>query len=763
MGAEEGTGIGGRAHGALEPDAGEPSERYEAFRLEQRGIELIPEAERPMRPAGLFWMWAGAIWNVEYLVYGALVVSFGLSFMQAVVAILVGNLAYAFLGLTSLPGPETGTTAFMVSRAPFGRNGNRVPSLLNWVTQVGFEVEGIVLVVLIVEAMFSHEGTVLGTGAKVVVIIAAVAVQFVVPFLGHATITKVLRYLSFLFIAVFAAMAVLVIPHAHPSHLHQHSSWWIWTTGLVLIVSGGGLSWTENAADYSRYLPRETSKVKTFWAASLGAAVPSVLLELLGAVAYLVSPKVTVATGVPSSFASWFFWPFLVLALPQLFCINTLDMYSSGVTLQAIGVRLKRWGCIIVDTVICGGITALVIFKGNFYRDLSGFVDYIVVWLGPWFGILLVDYLLPRWPLRLVFIGRQKRRYLLAGRGVQLESPDVTWARHVRCDDVGRRGLLLPVVHVPVVQPHPWCRFQLVVRDDRGRPGLLPSVRSQGQGGSNVGGCGACRRGAFVPGAASVWQYLGAWTIWSSVTCLLSKWTVSRPSLTARPWTWPSRPALSGRSGTSLRTSARCTAGPSTSSVPGRKSVSRRPRWAWASRALRRPGGARWWPGAPGHFEVGEPEEPMWAWGADRHVRFWSRRQLHETLVHRMDAELALGRAPAAAASVAADAVDEFLANLPRAVYFSPKVANLRGDDVRLEFRATDEDRAWWVTLRAEGFDVATATSSPQEVSAQATLTGPAETLLLVLYRRLRVGTTGVAVSGDTSLVDFWLANSALE
>ena len=34
----------------------------------------------------------------------------------------------------------------------------------------------------------------------------------------------------------------------------------------------------------------------------------------------------------------WFFWPFLILALPQLFAINSIDMYSSGVTLQALGM-----------------------------------------------------------------------------------------------------------------------------------------------------------------------------------------------------------------------------------------------------------------------------------------------------------------------------------------------------------------------------------------------------------------------------------------
>ncbi|MDA8266682.1 MAG: cytosine permease [Actinomycetota bacterium] len=403
------TGSGGGGGGLLDLGAGPTPEDNEAFRLEHRGIDLIPESQRNMRPSGLFWMWAGATWNVEYLVYGALILSFGLSFWQGVIAILVGNVFYAFLGWASIPGPQTGTTAFMVSRAPFGRNGNRFPSLFNWITQVGFEIEGIVIIVLLIEAMFSREGTTLDTAAKVLVIILAVIVQFIMPFLGHATILKVLRYLSYVFIVVFIIMAILVIPHAHITSLHQHTSWWIWTTAVVVIVSTGGLGWTENAADYSRYLPKDTPKAKTFWAAVGGAAISSTLLELLGAGAYLVSPKVTAVTGVPSSFASWFFWPFVILALPQLFSINSIDMYSSGVTLQAIGLHVKRWQAVLIDTVVAGGVTALVIFKGNFYTDLSGFLDYIVVWLGPWFGIIIVDYLLRR--------GRYDVNSLAATRG----------------------------------------------------------------------------------------------------------------------------------------------------------------------------------------------------------------------------------------------------------------------------------------------------------------------------------------------------------
>ena len=404
-------------------------EEYAAFRVEQRGIDLVPDHERPMRPANLFWLWAGAIWNVEFLVYGGLIMSFGLSFTEAVVAILIGNAMYLFLGLASLQGPETGTTAFMVSRAPFGANGNRMPSFFNWVTQVGFEVEGLVLIVLVVEAMFSRGGISSSTGLKVLIILGAVALQFIIPFLGHATITRVLNYLSVVFIILFAVMAVLVVPHVNLAHMDAYRrahqvptslSWEGVTTAIVLIVSAGGLGWTENANDYSRYLPRTTPKMQTFWAATLGGAIPSILLELLGAAAYAVNANATTITGVPSSFANWFFWPFLILALPQLFAINTLDMYSSGVTLQALGVPIKRWGAVILDTVVAGGFTAVVIFRGSLNGYLDAFLVYIVVWLAPWFGILVTDWLLRR--------GRYDRLGLAAERGgVYWRNGGVNW------------------------------------------------------------------------------------------------------------------------------------------------------------------------------------------------------------------------------------------------------------------------------------------------------------------------------------------------
>ena len=67
---------------AIRPVA-DTGDEYAAFKIEQRGIDLIPPAEQKMKPAGLFWLWAGGVFNVEFLFYGTLIMAFGLSVRQA--------------------------------------------------------------------------------------------------------------------------------------------------------------------------------------------------------------------------------------------------------------------------------------------------------------------------------------------------------------------------------------------------------------------------------------------------------------------------------------------------------------------------------------------------------------------------------------------------------------------------------------------------------------------------------------------------------
>ncbi|HXW45481.1 MAG TPA: cytosine permease [Streptosporangiaceae bacterium] len=360
--------------------------------VEQRGIEYIPRTERWGKPSGLFWMWAGAVWNVEFVVYGALaIVVFGLSFAQAVLIILLGNVFYVLTGLASLQGPEAGTTTFAISRASFGPNGNRLPSFFNWVTQVGFEIEGIALIVFAAILLSSKAGFTAGTAAKVIFIIVAVAIQAVLPFLGHAAVLKVLRWLAIPFIILFAVMAGLTTSKVN-LHVPAHgASWGALMIFLALVISAGGLGWTENGNDYSRYLPADADKKRIVLAVALGGAIPSALLEILGAAIATGVPSATTPNGLVSGFPGWFVWPYLIFAIFQLFAINTLDLYSSGVTLQSLIPGLKRLHCVAIDTVICGAVAAYAVFSSHFYTLLSDFLLFIILWLGPWCAIYLVD------------------------------------------------------------------------------------------------------------------------------------------------------------------------------------------------------------------------------------------------------------------------------------------------------------------------------------------------------------------------------------
>ncbi|MHB8220645.1 MAG: purine-cytosine permease family protein [Acidimicrobiales bacterium] len=373
----------------------------EAFRIEQRGIDYIPEGERWATPRSLFGLWAGAITNFEIFIYGAILMAFfGVTFYQAVVIIVVGNLSYLLLGLTSLQGPDAGTTTFTVNRAAFGPNGGRVVALFNWLTQVGFETEGLALVVLAGIALAAKAGFSAGTPMKIVLIVVAAGIQLLLPLFGHGTILKTLKWLAIPFVALFVILAVLTAGKAHLHGVHPGAGWAQWMAGLAFVIILSGLGWTENGNDYSRYLPRNASKPSIVGWVFAGTFIPSVLLMILGAAVGTYVP--TLATknpmpALPHAFAAWFLVPFLIVAVVQLFAINSLDLYSSGVTLQAIGLRLRRWQAVLIDTVIAGGLTAYAIFSSSFTTLLTDFVDCVIVWIAPWTAIFLVDWILRRY------------------------------------------------------------------------------------------------------------------------------------------------------------------------------------------------------------------------------------------------------------------------------------------------------------------------------------------------------------------------------
>ena len=120
---------------------------------------------------------------------------------------------------------------------------------------------------------------------------------------------------------------------------------------------------------------------------------------------------------------------------------------------------------------------------------------------------------------------------------------------------------------------------------------------------------------------------------------------------------------------------------------------------------------------------------------------FWIRRQLHETAVHRMDAELAAGRTLTSMGhDLAADGIDELMVGL---LQYSP----LWDDKPATIAIRLGTGFAWYVSI------VAGPPSLGEPTAPDLTLSGAADDLYAAVENR---SDEGVTVEGDRELLTLW-------
>ncbi len=118
------------------------------LKVEQRGMEPIPETDRHGSPRELALVWTGAMANYVSLLTGALVIGaplvLGLSQGQlgvgdSAIAIIIGAALAALLhGLTSVTGARTGTPQMIFARGVFGHRGSYLSAFFTWLMAVGW-------------------------------------------------------------------------------------------------------------------------------------------------------------------------------------------------------------------------------------------------------------------------------------------------------------------------------------------------------------------------------------------------------------------------------------------------------------------------------------------------------------------------------------------------------------------------------------------------------------------------------------------------
>jgi uncharacterized protein (TIGR03083 family) len=147
----------------------------------------------------------------------------------------------------------------------------------------------------------------------------------------------------------------------------------------------------------------------------------------------------------------------------------------------------------------------------------------------------------------------------------------------------------------------------------------------------------------------------------------------------------------------------------------------------------------------------------VWTWTADGRAGFWLRRFTHETVVHRVDAAIAVGRDFTVAPDLAVDAINEWLELIPPLGAYTPKLARLAGTGQTLHFHATDVDAGEWLIRRTpEGI-----TCEHGHAKADVAVRATAADLLLLLTRRTPIDGPGLEIFGDRALLAHWLEHTS--
>ncbi len=141
-----------------------------------------------------------------------------------------------------------------------------------------------------------------------------------------------------------------------------------------------------------------------------------------------------------------------------------------------------------------------------------------------------------------------------------------------------------------------------------------------------------------------------------------------------------------------------------------------------------------------------DPDLDCWSFfAAPTPVAFWTRRQTHETAIHRADAQSCSGSVSPYDAELAADGVDEIL------VGFAARPGRYPTDPPVVRLRATDLDRDWLVRLGPDHTEVA---PGGPDGTSDVTVEAPASDLYLLLWNR--IPPEAVALQGDPGVLSVW-------
>ncbi|MFJ7948151.1 purine-cytosine permease family protein [Streptomyces sp. NPDC096354] len=356
------------------------------LRVETHGIEPVPETNRYGGPGRLFTVWFAPNLTMTGVFTGTVGIALGLDFATALAAVVLGTVVgavpTAYLGTW---GSRTGAGQLPLARLAFGR-AVTVPGILQWLSSVAWDA---LIGLFGGDALARLCGWPFWLG-----VLAMMLAQGALGVLGYEAIHRLQIVMTFVLAAAFALIAWRLLDGVHAAgagtaHGADRAGAFVLTSTIALSLA---LSWAPYASDFSRYLPRTTSRPRMFWFTLLGLVVSFVAVQALGLLGASVLTDQT-AAGVDELLGGGVLGAFglLAVALAAL-CSNAMNDYSGSLALQTVGVRIPRPAAAALAAVL-GFPLVLWMHAADTTARFQNVLLFVGYWIPGFVAIVIVDWI----------------------------------------------------------------------------------------------------------------------------------------------------------------------------------------------------------------------------------------------------------------------------------------------------------------------------------------------------------------------------------
>lgn len=379
-----------------------PTDRF--GHIETTGVAYIPDQARSSSPANVFAVFVGGNLAFSVIIFGWLPISFGLGWRDAISASVVGlALGTLLIAPMSLLGPRTGTNNVVSSGAHFGVRGRLIGSILTLSFALAYAA---IAVWTAGDALVAAAHRAIGTpDTDLVLALGYGLIAFeivVVASFGHATVVALQKFVIpvvglLLLVGVFAFLPDFDASLAGGDYLLGD----YWSTWLlcVAISVGGPLSYAPTLGDYTRRISPTRYRDRTIVTATCAGVFTGLFAAALFGILTASTFDQVGASYVRDLVAAapaWYVLPIVAIALAGGLGQGVLNIYASGLDLEALVPRLKR----IHTTLITSAAAVTLLYVGVFVVDAVDAITGMTLILngvaGPWVAINVVGFLVAR-------------------------------------------------------------------------------------------------------------------------------------------------------------------------------------------------------------------------------------------------------------------------------------------------------------------------------------------------------------------------------